>query len=341
VKQNWKTIAISIPIGGLFLWLAFRNVDLNEVLSYFGKIEKGWWIFWFILISISSYLIRAERWMLLVGEDRAKANRSSFIAGIFFGYLMNYIIPRLGEVSRCMYVSKKDDISTVSLIGTVVLERVIDVMMLLIMVVFLFVYVITEQETVVRLFGTENAELINKIGSFESVFVGLAILVAGYFLFRAGMSLLNKLETKESVIGSIAKKTKGLISVFSTGLRNIRNMHHWPYFIVLTVLLWACYIMMAYIPFYMFSMQDVYHLGVADSAILMVLAAVGVSLPSPGAIGTYHWFVTQTLFVLYNVPETVGLAYAFVTHSAMLLLVMGFTPIFLFINTFILRKKNR
>ena len=102
--------------------------------------------------------------MLLVGEDRTKANRSSFIAGIFFGYLMNYIIPRLGEVSRCMYVSKKDDISTVSLIGTVVLERVIDVMMLLIMVVFLFVYVITEQETVVRLFGTENAELINKIG---------------------------------------------------------------------------------------------------------------------------------------------------------------------------------
>jgi len=341
VKQNWKTIAISIPIGGLFLWLAFRNVDLNEVLSYFGKIEKGWWIFWFILVSVSSYLIRAERWMLLVGEDRLKAHRSSFVAGTFFGYMMNYIIPRLGEVSRCMYVSKKDEISAVSLIGTVVLERVIDTLMLLFMVVFLFVYVITEQETVVRLFGTENAELMNKIGSFESILVGFAILVAVYFLFKAGMTLLKTMEKKESVIGSLAKKTRGLISVFSTGLSNIKKVHNWPYFIVLTSLLWSCYIMMAYIPFYMFSMQEVYHLGIADSAILMVLAAVGVALPSPGAIGTYHWFVTQTLFVLYNVPETVGLAYAFVTHSAMLLLVMGLTPIFLFINTFILRKKNR
>jgi glycosyltransferase 2 family protein len=341
VKQNWKTIAISIPIGGLFLWLAFKNVDFNEVLSSFGKIEKGWWIFWFIFVSVSSYLIRAERWMLLIGENREKAHRTTFIAGTFFGYMMNYIIPRLGEVSRCMYVSKKDDISTVSLIGTVVLERVIDTLMLLLMVVFLFVYVITEDETVIRLFGTKNADLINKIGSWQSILVGLALLIAVYYLLKLVMMGLRKMESKESMIGSIAKKINGLIAVFSTGLSNIKKVHNWPYFIVLTILLWVCYIMMAYIPFYMFSMQETYHLGIADSAILMVLAAVGVALPSPGAIGTYHWFVTQTLFVLYNVPEPIGLAYAFVTHTSMLVLVMGLTPIFLFINTFILRKKNR
>jgi hypothetical protein len=98
---------------------------------------------------------------------------------------------------------------------------------------------------------------------------------------------------------------------------------------------------MAYIPFYMFSMQETYNLGLADATTLMILASIGVVLPSPGAIGTYHWFVKQTLLVLFGVPETIGLAYAFVTHSAMLLIVIGGTPLFLFINTFNLRKKNR
>lgn len=341
MKQHWKTIAISIPIGIVFLWLAFRNVDANEVLSYFEKIEKGWWILWFLTASVFSYLVRAERWMLLVGDDRHKAKRSSFIAGLFFGYLMNYAVPRLGEVSRCMYVSKKDEISTVSLIGTVVLERVLDTLVLIVFVVFLFIYVLTEEDTIIRLFGEENANLINKLGSWQSVVLGLVGLAIVYFGSKIIHKLLTVLSHKDTVIGKVATKVNGLFIVFVNGLTNIKKIHNWPYFVFLTVLLWFCYMLMAYIPFYMFSMQQVYQLGLADAAILMILASVGVALPSPGAIGTYHWFVKQTLLVLYGVPETVGLAYAFITHSAMLLIVLTFTPLFLLINTFNLRKKNR
>lgn len=341
MKQHWKTIAVSIPVGILFLWLAFKNVNVDEVLSYFNKIEKGWWIFWFILISVSSYIIRSERWLLLLGDDRVKARRSSFIAGLFFGYLMNYAVPRLGEVSRCMYVNRKDGISTVSLIGTVVLERVLDTLVLLGFVIFLFIYVLTEQETVTRLFGEENAQLLSQIGSWKSVLIGIAGVVTVYFGFKLFKMLLSKLEKKDSLLGKIATKINGLLNIFVTGITNVKKIHNWPYFILLTVLLWLCYMLMAYIPFYMFSMQEAYHLGLADAATLMILASIGVALPSPGAIGTYHWFVKQTLLVLFGVPETIGLAYAFVTHSSMLLIVMIFTPVFMFINTFNLRKKNR
>ncbi len=340
MKENWKKIAFSIPIGALFLWLAFKNVDINEVLESFSQISYGW-LPGFIFFSTLSYLVRAERWILLLGEERHKANRSSFHAGTLFGYLMNYVIPRLGEVSRCMYVSKKDGIPALTLIGTVVLERVIDTLMLLIMVVLLFVYVITDEQTIVRLFGEENAGLMMNLGSWQSLFIIIGALLLSILAGWVGIKMLGQMAKKENLLGKMALKIYGLVEVFIKGLTNIRKVHNWPYFILLTAILWTCYVLMMYIPFSMFDFHDTYGLGLADSAVVMVLSAVGVALPSPGAVGTYHWFVKQTLFVLFNVPESEGLAFAFVTHSSMLLLVVVIAPIFIALNSFILRKQIR
>lgn len=340
MRKNWKTIAISLPIGALFVWLAVKNVNFDEIGDAFSKIQYGW-IPAFILISTLSYMLRAERWMLLLGEEREKANRSTFYAGTMFGYLMNYVIPRIGEVSRCVYVSKKDGIPTLKLIGTVVLERVIDTLMLLLMVIFLFVYVITDSETIIRLFGEKNAELILGAGSWQTALIGLGlilIVLTGYLLVHKLLSFFAK---RESLLGKISIKILGLIQVFIEGLSNIKKVHNWPYFVILTIAMWVCYVMMTYVPFSMFNMQETFHLGIADAATLMVLAAIGVALPSPGGIGTYHWFVKQTLFVLFAVPESEGLVYAFVTHSSMLVLVLLISPIFIGINSFINRKKSR
>lgn len=340
MKKNWKTIAISLPIGALFIWLAVKNVNFDEIGDAFSKIHYGW-IPLFAVFSTLSYILRAERWMLLLGEERSKANRSTFYAGTMFGYLMNYVIPRIGEVSRCVYVSKKDEIPTLKLIGTVVLERVIDTLMLLVMVVFLFVYVITDSETIIRLFGEKNAELILGAGSWQTAFIGFGVLVFVIVAYVLVRKLLTVLAKQESFAGKISIRILGLIQVFIDGLTNIKKVHNWPYFVFLTVVMWVCYVMMTYVPFSMFNMQETFHLGIADAATLMVLAAIGVALPSPGGIGTYHWFVKQTLFVLFAVPESEGLVYAFVTHSSMLVLVLIISPIFIGINTFISRKKNR
>jgi hypothetical protein len=286
-------------------------------------------------------MVRAERWILLLGEERVKAKRSSFNAGTLFGYLMNYVIPRLGEVSRCMYVSKKDGIPLLTLIGTVVLERVIDTLMLLLMVVFLFVYVITDEQTIVRLFGEENADIMMNLGSWQSLLMIIGALLISVTLAWLGIKSLGFFSKRENVLGKIALKIYGLTEVFIKGLTNIRKVHNWPYFIFLTALLWTCYVLMMYIPFSMFDFHETYGMGLADSAVVMVLSAVGVALPSPGAVGTYHWFVNQTLFVLFGVPESEGLAFAFVTHSSMLLLVIVIAPIFIALNSFILRKQNR
>ena len=337
MKKNWKTIAISIPIAVLFIWLALKNVDFKELSKSFSQIQYGW-IPLFVLFSVGSYWIRAERWILLLGEERPKARRSSFFAGTMFGYMMNYIIPRVGEVSRCVYVSKKDSIPTLSLIGTVVLERVIDTLMLLAMIVFLFMYVITEEKTIINLFGEDNAQLILNAGSSQTVFIIIGVVLIGVLSFWLFNKALKHLANKESVIGGFAQKVLGLFQIFIDGMTNIKRIHNWPYFIFLTVAMWVCYIMMTYVPFSMF-VENNYHLGIMDGAIVMILAAIGVTLPSPGGIGTYHWFVKQTLFVLYAIPESDGLVFAFVTHTSMFILVLLMTPILIGINTYILKKR--
>jgi hypothetical protein len=119
------------------------------------------------------------------------------------------------------------------------------------------------------------------------------------------------------------------------GLVSIRRVKNWPLFIGLTALMWFCYILMTYIPFYMFNMVQVYHLGLFDAMTVTVIGAIGIALPSPGGMGTYHWFTKQALFVLFSVPAVVGLAYAFITYAVIFLIYMIFTPIIILISRYL------
>ncbi len=120
--------------------------------------------------------------------------------------------------------------------------------------------------------------------------------------------------------------------MFKNGLLAARDVERWWLFILYTVLIWLCYTLMTYIPFWMFDMQEVYNLDMLDALVITVISAIGIAIPSPGGLGTYHYFVKQSLLVLFAVPAVTGIAYATVTHGVMVLFVSSITPIFLFID---------
>lgn len=124
------------------------------------------------------------------------------------------------------------------------------------------------------------------------------------------------------------------------GLFAIRHLRQWPYFTGLTILIWAGYVIMAYIPFVAFNLHEDYGLGLEAALVIMTISSVGVALPSPGGIGTYHWFVRQGLLVLYGVPAANALAYAFVTHAVMMGVVVVTTPVILVWNKGLKRKNT-
>lgn len=333
LKKSGKYI-IGFIIGGLFLWLAFSNLDVERVWGYIQTMSWGW-ILPFFAVTMFSHFLRSERWRLLIEREDSKARLSTLYAGVMSGYLMNYIVPRLGEVSRCVYVSKKDGLKTGELIGTVVLERVLDLFFLILFLLFLLFYVVNDPQTITRLFGENAVSSFETLSSWTTVVLGgilVALAVSGYFI---AVKTLEIWVAKRWALYRFMGKLLEFVKVFVSGLTSIRHMKRWPYFMFVSVTIWFCYVLMTYIPFYMFNMAEQFQLGIADAGIVMVISSIGVSLPSPGGIGTYHWFTKQALVVLFGVAEVTALAYAFITHAFMLMAVLIFTPLVILANNLI------
>lgn len=338
LNKSVKYIA-GVLIGLLFLWLAMRNIQVDKVWSYIQSMT-WWWLLPFSITTLFSHYIRAERWKLLVEREHIKSKRSTLFGGVMMGYLMNYVFPRLGEISRCIYVAKKDKLNTGQLIGTVVLERVLD---LLLLIIFLFVfifYIVNDIDTISRLFGEENVESIQALGDWTTLLIGAAIAVAGFAAYKLGVWLLKVWVVKKWILHVWVKKLLRFVFVFVAGLTSIRHMKRWPYFIGLSAGIWVCYAFMAYIPLFAFDMVEQFDLNIMDGGVLMLVSAIGISLPSPGGIGTYHWFTKQALVVLFNVDEVTALSYAFVTHAFMLLAIVVFTPLTVWVNNVLLDRAD-
>lgn len=330
VKRVFK-IGLALALGGLFLWLAFRNVRLQEVLEYSRRMQFGW-IIPFVISALCSHVFRAERWRLLIEHDKEELDRITLISGVLVGYLMNLVGPRLGEVSRPLYVAKKEDLSTSKLMGTIVLERIIDVVVMACLMVVVSVYLISDVSLLRNIFGEQTIDfLTNQSGLMTYGWVALFVLmliVAGY----GGLKLVLYLGTKFEVLQKWIFRAKKAYIMFKDGILSARKVDRWWLFITYTAMIWFCYTLMTYIPFWMFDMQAEFNLDMLDALVITVISAIGIAIPSPGGIGTYHYFVKQSLLVLYAVPAVTGIAYATITHASMVIFVASITPIFLFID---------
>jgi len=329
--KRFLKIGLALALGGLFLWLAFRNVRLQEVWEYAQRIQFGW-IFPFAISALFSHVFRAERWRLLIEHDKEELDRVTLISGVLVGYLMNIVGPRLGEVSRPVYVARKEGMSTSKLMGTIVLERIIDVAVMVCLMVVVSIYLISDVDLLTQIFGKQTIDfLTNKssLGTYGWAALFLAVMVLLGYL---GIRFLLFMGTKFEVLQNWINRAKEALVMFKDGILSARKVKNWWLFLLFTLLIWFCYTLMTYIPFWMFNMQEAYNLDMLDALVITVISAIGIAIPSPGGIGTYHYFVKQSLLVLFAVPAVTGIAYATVTHAAMVIFVASITPIFLFID---------
>jgi uncharacterized membrane protein YbhN (UPF0104 family) len=330
VKRIVK-IVLALSLGVIFLWLAFRNVRLQEVWEYAQDIQFGW-VFPFTIAAFCSHLFRAERWRLLIKHDKEEIDRVTLVSGVLVGYLMNIVGPRLVEVSRPMYVAKEEGLSTSKLMGTIVLERIVDVLVMVFLMFVVSVYLISDFNLLKQIFGDETINFLTNESSLLTygwtILFLLLVAFAGYLLIR----LILYLGTRFEILQHWIERAKEALIMFKDGVLSAREVEHWWKFVFYTVLIWFFYTLMTYIPFWMFNMQEVYGLDMLDALVITVISAIGIAIPSPGGLGTYHYFVKQSLLVLFAVPAVTGIAYATVTHASMVLFVGSITPIVLFID---------
>lgn len=337
--QNKKILKVlgSIALGVLFIWLAFRSVELSEVVES-TRGMSWWWLLPFTAATLFAHYIRALRWEMLFTNKQKTPSRITLYTGVMFGYLVNIPLPRVGEVARPVYVAQQVGESNSKIIGTIVLERVVDLLGMLLLMAFVVVFLIADPQVLSRLFGIDITNQDTQISVLLTVLqfgvIALAALALMYWGFKKAA------EKTEGKVAEVVYKIQKIIRTFVDGLLAIRELKNWPLFIFHSALIWVLYISMTYIGFWMFDMHTTYDLGFTEAVVLTVVSGVGLTIPTPGGIGSYHLFITKSLFIFYGVPEATGLAYATISHAATLAIIFVTSPSLLAVDKFLGMKRE-
>lgn len=302
-----------LAVGLLLLWLALRGLDFSKIGVEFRH-AKYFWILLSIVPAFIAHLSRAARWNIMINTMGYQTTLGSTFYATIMGYFANTIFPRLGEVTRCTVLSRRQNIPINSLFGTVISERVFDVICIAIIAFFV----------IMAQFGFLRGFLENMIWSpltarlpsstWLITLIGASLLLAAalfYLLLRLSMPMIRKL--------SFYKKLKDLILGFLAGIKSIRNLKHKGAFMAHTVLIWFMYFLMSYLPFRAFEATS--HLNLIDGTTLLMMGSFAMVIPVPAGIGAYHWIVTRTLSDLYGIVTESAASYAVLTHASQLIFI--------------------
>jgi uncharacterized membrane protein YbhN (UPF0104 family) len=317
---------VFLTAGLILLYFAFRGIDFSEMKSHFMEAKYSWIII-SLLFAIVAHISRSRRWILLIEPLNHRPSLWNTINAVLFGYLANYALPRIGEITRCVTLGRKEKIPVDSLIGTVIIERTIDLLsMLLIFVVLL----IARFEK----FGAFFSEYIfNPIGEKVNNLFGdtmvFWILIAAVFLFTLIIIFLFR---KKILQLKLVQKLIQILKGISTGLKTVFKMERKWEFLFHTLFIWTNYALMTWV--IVFSLPEITgHLKFVDGIFLLVIGSMGMAVPVQSGIGAFHWIVSRGLHYVYGLEITEGLVFATLQHESQTLLILALgsiSMIFLF-----------
>ena len=268
---------------GLGLGIFFYVYPLEEIDPLMDKLKSAnyWYVLPVVIIAIASHFARAYRWRMLIEPVGHKVKTFSTFRSIMIGYYFNTLVPRMGEVSRCVALNKIEKVPVSTALGTVITERIFDLISLMLIVGI----------TVLAQFDIVGEYILNlfseKLNGIQSSFSWQTILFIAGFLLLLG--LLYFLVKKMGVYDKILN----LISEFKKGLFSVKNLKSPLLFIGYTIFIWLGYYFMCYLSF--MTVDGTSHLGLSAGLVVFTLSTIGFIAPVPGGVGTYQFMFTLAL----------------------------------------------
>jgi uncharacterized protein (TIRG00374 family) len=309
--QAAKVIAF-LAAGILLLWIAFRTVDFESLReSLIGASYE--WLIVSVLFGLIAYLSRARRWVILINPLGHNPGFWNTFHSMMTGYLANLVLPRIGEITRCVTLGKKENIPVDQLIGTVVLERTID---LLSIIVITFGVFFTSGSKIREYL---NEAVMNPLREKVISAFGSASVLWGILIFLSVLSLFllfryKKKLRKTRFFSKIFNIARGVVNGFQTILKLKRG---WE-FVFHTLLIWFSYAMMTWVV--VFSLESTSYLSFGNSLFILVIGSIAMSAPVQGGMGAFHYFVSRGIAFVEGVSIEDASAYAILTHESQLLL---------------------
>lgn len=330
--RNIIQYSLVLLATGLLIWFSLRGIQVggdgnkwDYLVSAWDQANKGW-LLAMAAIMIFSHWLRAIRWRILLEPvGYHPGTRDSFLS-VMVGYLVNLAIPRGGEVSRCYNLYKLEKTPVEISFGTVVVERVVDLICMLSIIALSF---ILESQKLFAFVATLPIGAGGGGSRLNTVMIALAILVV---IIALVIWVLKRNERFRNFLNKTWNGFKGgLTSVF-------RLKNKWP-FIIYSLAIWGLYFLMSYAVIRAFPSTSV--LGFHAVLSLFAIGAIAMAVPLPGGAGSYHVLVPQGLFFLYGIPKADAVAFTFVFHGWQTAVLVVVGAISLVITSLLVKKDSK
>ncbi|MEG1861081.1 MAG: lysylphosphatidylglycerol synthase transmembrane domain-containing protein [Bacteroidaceae bacterium] len=317
-----KTLKIIFPFlfGAAILGWMYRGFPLDKIENTLCDGMNWGWIAASLFFGVVPQVVRGLRWHQALEPLDEHPLRRHCVEAVFLSFAASLLVPRIGEITRCGTLKKTDGTSFTKALGTVVTERVVDTLLVLLIVGSVFLW---QLPIFLRFFSTTGTNWESSVGRFTTTgyVVTLVCLVCAMALVAF---MVWKLNAFNKLRGGFLKLWEGINS-----LRNIRQPGLYVFY---TLVIWLCYFLHFYLAFFAFNFTSELGLGIGLVAFCMITMAVLV--PTPNGAGPWH-FAVKTILVLYGVGASEAILFALIVHTlqTLLLVVLGVYAMFVLPNT--------
>lgn len=312
MSKRLRTIlqyAFFFGLGIFLVWWSVKDLsseDRSHIRQALSK-ARYWLIIPVFGILFLSHFVRALRWRLLIeplGYKPAKAN--TFFA-VMIGYLANQAVPRLGEVLKCTVLARYEKVPADKLVGTIILERLIDALTLLLIFA---ITLIIQPDLYTQIMDTFFSSGQTADATAEKSNTGTIILLA--LVLLAIIALLAWMILKKKKLKDLGYLVRNIILRVVQGVSTIRHLRRRWYFIFLTLSLWTLYLAGGYLGF--MALQETEQYGIREAFTVLSAGSIGM-IVTPGGIGAYALMLEKTM-QLYGLQKGVALAFGWLLWLA-------------------------
>lgn len=294
-------------LGLGILWWMYRGTDWSDFGHYVLHEMNWWWMLLSLAFGILPQMARAWRWKMALEPLGEHPRRTSCTDAIFMSYAASLVIPRVGEVTRCGTLKTSDGVSFTKSLGTVVTERLVDSLLMLLFTGIAFLLQLPMFLRFLNETNTDFDDLVHRFtgtGYIVTLICIIAALVASVIVIRRF---------------SFFKKGRDLLQDMWEGILSLRKVRNLPLYLFYSILIWVGYFLHFYIAFFCFDFTA--HLSVGAAFLIFCVGTFAVLVPTPNGAGPWH-FAVKTMLVLYGVAEPQAIMFALTVHTIQTALVI-------------------
>lgn len=305
---------VGLGIAAVFMYFAFRSANLKELWGHMQHLNMLY-VAGVCCSGLASHVLRAVRWIILLEPvaGRRISLWNSFCA-IIYGYLVNIVLPRGGEIARLVSISRTEELPIAGVLPTLFIDRILDVAMLVLLLGITLFFLPPDFRA--------SMPWLEK-GGIALCVATVAGFVVLPFVGRILRWMLSQPLLQSKVSAKLLTKLTELSEQFDVGTKSLTNPLSFPAIGGLSVIIWALYWLNFYLMIGAFGLLD--RVSLQDTLLIFTIGSVGVLVPTPGSVGSFHFLVAAALEQISHVNHDLALAVATTLHLFLFVLITAVT----------------